>query len=56
MEPPPPGNYDMASIGLGGFVSSRGGPFGPPLFERPVAKKFMRLKNFGKICHSMEIV
>jgi hypothetical protein len=33
-----------------------GGPFGPPLFKRPVAQKAIKLKKFGKISYSMEIV
>jgi hypothetical protein len=33
-----------------------GGPIGPPLFQRPVAQKVMKLKKFGKINYSMEIV
>jgi hypothetical protein len=33
-----------------------GGPIGPPLFQRPVAQKVMRLKKFGKISYSTEIV
>jgi hypothetical protein len=28
----------------------------PPLFRRPVAKKVMKLKKFGKISYSMEII
>ncbi len=33
-----------------------GGPIGPPLFQRPVAQKVMKLKEIGKISYSMEIV
>jgi hypothetical protein len=32
------------------------GPIGPPLFERPGAQKVMKLKKFGKITYSTEIV
>jgi hypothetical protein len=28
----------------------------PPLFRRPVAKKVMKLKKFGKISYSTEII
>ncbi len=33
-----------------------GGPIGPPLFQRPVAQKVIKLKKFGKISYSTEIV
>jgi hypothetical protein len=33
-----------------------GGPIGPPLFKRPVAQKVIKLKKFGKISYSREIV
>jgi hypothetical protein len=33
-----------------------GGPIGPPLFKRPVAQKVIKLKKFGKISYSTEII
>jgi hypothetical protein len=33
-----------------------GGPIGPPLFQRPVAQKVMKIKKFAKISYSTEIV
>jgi hypothetical protein len=33
-----------------------GGPIGPPLLKRPVAQKVIKLKKFGKICYSTEII
>ncbi len=38
------------------ILSLSGGPIGPPLFERPVAQKVMKLTKFGKINYSMEII
>jgi hypothetical protein len=35
---------------------SLGGPIGPPLFKRPVAQKVSKLKKFGKISYSTEII
>jgi hypothetical protein len=37
-------------------LTGGGGPIGLPLLERPVAQKVMKLKKFGKISYSMEIV
>jgi hypothetical protein len=33
-----------------------GGPIAPPLFQRPVAQKVVKLNKFGKISYSTEIV
>jgi hypothetical protein len=33
-----------------------GGPIGPPLFKRPVAQKVIKLKKFGKISYSTQII
>jgi hypothetical protein len=37
-------------------LSLTGGPIGHPLFQRPVAQKVLKLKKFGKISYSTEIV
>jgi hypothetical protein len=38
------------------ILSLSGGPIGPPLLERPVAQKVMKLTKFGKRSYSMEII